>query len=311
MLFSLIIPVYNVEKYLNDCLDSVLNQTFQDWEAICVDDGSTDGSLVILAEYSAKDTRIKVIQQKNSGTATARNTGLNKANGDYILFLDSDDWLESNALQTLSCHLNGEDILCFSGRRYFESTKTYHQADSQPHKNYQTGIDYYNDNALRPRDFAFVCVVLRIYKKSFLLQNNLFFADDISFEDNLWVPLTLYYAGPVSVIPDSLYLYRVREGSKMQNVSLERKIDLLEVANRLAVFFIPKQGFNKKTVYRAITHHYQVVFAQATPYQDKKLYPLINWKSYKTVSKTKPRHRMYYFALRISPKLFRAILKIT
>ena len=94
MLFSIIIPVYNVEKYLRDCLDSVLAQTYPDWEAVCVNDGSTDGSSVILEEYSSKDSRFKVFNQANGGLSLARNTGLDEAKGDYILFLDSDDWLE-------------------------------------------------------------------------------------------------------------------------------------------------------------------------------------------------------------------------
>ena len=89
MLFSIIIPVYNVDKYLQACLDSVLGQTFSDWEAICVNDGSSDGSAAILEDYAAKDDRIKVINQSNAGTATARNTGLRAALGDYIFFLDA------------------------------------------------------------------------------------------------------------------------------------------------------------------------------------------------------------------------------
>ena len=159
MLFSIIIPVYNVDKYLQACLDSVLGQTFSDWEAICVNDGSSDGSAAIMEEYAAKDDRIKVINQLNAGTATARNTGLRAALGDYIFFLDSDDWLEPDSLQIIANRLHGEDILCFSGKRYFESTGDYHPADVLPEKTYEKGMDYYNENALLHRDFAFVCVV--------------------------------------------------------------------------------------------------------------------------------------------------------
>lgn len=299
MLFSLIIPVFNVEKYLGDCLDSVLNQSFQDWEAVCVNDGSTDGSLSILAEYAAKDARIKVVSQANAGTAVARNTGLKEASGDYIFFLDSDDWLEANALQILAEKLNGEDMLCFSGKRYFESTRKYNQADILPEKVYQSGMDYYNENALLPRDFAFVCVVLRVYNRAFLIQNGLFFDDDISYEDNLWVPVTVYHVHSIKVISEPLYIYRIREGSKMQDVSLERKKDMLKVANRLASFFIPKRGFDKTVVYRAITHHYQV--ALDVPKTDiKELSRLCDWKLYRRVSKTKTRHIVNYWKNRLN-----------
>ena len=295
MLFSIIIPVYNVEKYLCDCLDSVLGQNFADWEAICVDDGSTDGSRVIMEEYVQKDSRIKAVVQENAGTAAARNSGLRVAKGDYIFFLDSDDWIESHTLQTLADRLNGEDILCFSGRRFFEAENDYRPADQLPEKQYSSGMDYYNENALLSRDFAFVCVVLRVYKTSFLISNKLFFDDDVSFEDNLWVPIVLYHAGSVKMISDSLYVYRVREGSKMQEESLARKKDMLKVANRLASFFIPKQGFDKPLVYRAITHHFQVVFVNASNEDRKELKRLCDWKLYKTVSRTKLRHRVNYW----------------
>lgn len=294
MKFSIIIPVYNVETYLRECLDSVLNQTFDDWEAICVNDGSTDGSAAILEEYAKKDSRIKAIMQQNAGTAAARNTGLKAAKGDYIFFLDSDDWIEDNALQIIADCLNGEDILCFSGRRFLEADNSYRPADKLLAKQYASGIDYYNENALLSRDFAFVCVVLRVYKTSFLISNKLYFDDDVSFEDNLWVPIMLYYAVSVKVIPNALYYYRVREGSKMQEESLARKKDLLKVANRLAEFFISKQGFDKTVVYRAITHHYQVAFSNVSEDDRTALRKICNWKLYRKVSRTKPRHRWNY-----------------
>ena len=87
---SVIIPVYNVEKYLSECLDSVISQTLKDIEIICVNDGSTDNSLQILKEYASKDTRIKIIDKENEGQGYARKVGLDVANGEYILFCDSD-----------------------------------------------------------------------------------------------------------------------------------------------------------------------------------------------------------------------------
>ncbi len=240
-----------------------------------------------------------VVAQANSGTAAARNTGMKVAKGDYIFFLDSDDWLESNALQSIADQLEGEDVLCFSGRRYFEELNDYHQPDQLSERQYKSGMDYYNDNALLPRDFAFVCVVLRVYKRSFVIEHQLFFDDDVSYEDNLWVPIILYYAGIVKVISDALYVYRVRAGSKMSEVSVARKKDMLKVANRLAAFFVPKQGFDKTIVYRAITHHFQVVFMKASQKERKELKRLCVWSLYRKVSRTKLRHRWNYCRNRI------------
>lgn len=295
MKFSIIIPVYNVESYLRECLDSVLHQTFAGWEAIFVNDGSTDSSFAILEECAAKDERIKIVNQPNAGTAAARNTGMRMAQGDYIVFLDSDDWLESHALQTIAEKLKGEEVLCFSGRRFIEATNEFHDADVLPEKLYKSGMTYYNENALLPRDFAFVCVVLRVYQRRFLLEHGLFFDDDVTYEDNLWVPLTLFHTHSVRVISDSLYVYRIRQGSKMQEVSLVRKKDKLKVANRLAAFFTAQEGFEKKIVYQAITHHYQSVFVNASQEEKKALRELCDWRLYRKVSRTKFRHRLNYW----------------
>ena len=98
---SVIIPVYNVEKYLPECLESILNQNFQDFEIICVDDGSTDRSLDILQEYKRKDDRFVILQQRHAGAGAARNHGIKLAEGKYIQFLDSDDYFEPTLLETI------------------------------------------------------------------------------------------------------------------------------------------------------------------------------------------------------------------
>lgn len=299
MLFSIIIPVYNVEPYLCECLESVRNQTYSDWEGICVNDGSTDRSAAILGEYAEKDCRFKVITQPNGGLSAARNTGLDAAMGDYVLFLDSDDWLELNALEVIANALDGEDMICFSGRRYFEETKSFNPADQLVEKAYNSGMAYYNENALSHRDFAFVCVVLRVYKRSFLFENGLRFKEGIFHEDNLFTPIACYYARNVHQISDSLYNYRMRVNSITNRNLSKRKFDLLEVANELAAFFTSKSDFDKTVVYRAITHHYQRVFEDASPTIKRSLKQLSDWKLYRQVSRTKLRHRMNFIRNRL------------
>ena len=127
----------------------------------------------------------------------------------------------------------------------------------------------------------------------------MYFDDDITYEDNLWVPITLCFAQTVTVIPDVLYIYRIREGSKMQEVSLKRKMDMLKVANRLAAFFIPRKGFDKTVVYRAITHHYQSAFSCNSSKDGKELGRSCDWKKYFSVSRTKPKHFVNYIINRI------------
>ena len=301
---SLIIPVYNVEVYLRECLDSVINQSFGDWEAICVNDGSTDRSADLLAEYAAKDERFKVITQANGGLSSARNTGLDAAKGEYLLFLDSDDWLEPKALEVISGNLNGEDMLCFSGRRFFEETKSFNPSDEWSEKTFASGMDYYNENALLQRDFAFVCVVLRAYRRSFLEEHNLRFKEGIFHEDNLFTPIVCYYAQSVKQINACLYDYRVRAHSITTTVDLKRLTDLMETANELAAFFIPKNGFDKTVVYRAITHHYQVAFVETPKTEKTGLRKLCNWNLYFQVSRTKLRHRWNYYKNHETFKIF-------
>jgi len=109
-LFSLIIPVYNVFPYLRECLDSVLIQTYADWEAICVDDGSTDGSSEILDEYKKRDERIIVIHQKNGGVSAARNSALNFAKGVYLVYIDADDYVEKDYLEKIAKAIRQENF---------------------------------------------------------------------------------------------------------------------------------------------------------------------------------------------------------
>lgn len=299
MKFSFVIPVYNVEPYLKACLDSVLNQTFSDWEAVCVNDGSTDGSAAIFLGYALKDNRFRIVTQPNGGLSSARNTGMDAAKGEYILFLDSDDWLEPNALEKLLEHLDDEDMLCFSGRRFFEETNSFNPADVLLEKTFGSGVDYYNENALLQRDFAFVCVVLRAYKRSFLQENGLRFKEGIFHEDNLFTPLACYYAKSVRVINACLYNYRVRANSITTTNDLKRLGDLMDTANELAAFFIAKQGFDKTVVYRAITHYYQVVFEKATKEERKEIGRRCDWQLYRKVSRTKLRHQMNHLKFKI------------
>ena len=108
---SVIIPVYNTEKYLHRCIDSVLVQTFTDWEMLLIDDGSTDDSAIICDEYAAKDERIRVFHKENGGVSSARNLGLDHAQGEWITFVDSDDYIEENFLKSFDGNLDADLVL--------------------------------------------------------------------------------------------------------------------------------------------------------------------------------------------------------
>lgn len=309
--FSIIIPVFNVEKYLRECLDSVLNQTYLGgYEVICVNDGSTDSSLSILLEYAEKYSMLNVIDSENGGTASARNIGLRKAKGEYIWFVDSDDWVELNSLQVLSEHLEKSkpDVLCFNGKLHYDEDGTEEQ-DEGITENQLVGWEYYNKYALVSRKFHFVSIVLRLYRREFLLKNNLYFEKGILHEDNLWVPQMCYYAKTVSSIPASLYVYRIREGSKMRSVSKKKVLDIIRVANKLSDFFIPKKDIDKSVVYRDLSTYYPNVLVIAKNSNINGLveecYELFDLETYKIIS-SRSINVVFYFLIKVkSPLIFK------
>ena len=127
---SVILPVYNVSDYLRQCMDSIVGQTLKDIEIICVDDGSTDDSLAILKEYEAKDQRVKVIQQANAGAGAARNKGLEIATGEYLSFLDSDDFFEPDMLEKAwsKAHETRAQVVVFRSDGHF-TRRSFHRTD--------------------------------------------------------------------------------------------------------------------------------------------------------------------------------------
>ena len=132
MLFSIIIPVYNVEKYLRECVDNLLEQDFHDFEVILVDDGATDSSGAICDEYAENSEKVKVIHQKNAGQAVARNAGTEIAQGEYVIYIDSDDYICSKYfLQRIYDKAQGgADVICYKYKKYFENSKKFSEINS-------------------------------------------------------------------------------------------------------------------------------------------------------------------------------------
>ena len=312
--FSILIPVYNVEKYLDDCLQSVLAQSFTDYEVIAVDDGSTDCSGAILDKhretFARRDIPYTVIHKENEGLGGARNSAMEHATGDYLLFLDSDDMLQPQALEVLNNNLLGEDLLCFNGQRLFEETHTLEPPQPLQPEGPLGGWDYFNRHALEARRFAFVCVVLRCYRRQFLVDEELLFESGSYHEDNEFTPMVCYCAKRVRVISDVLYTYRIRPGSISTHRSLKHKHDLIIIANSLMWLNANEKDIDLTVLCRYVTQLYQMAFADSTPAEDRELLPVVKWKYYKMASRTKPRHHLLYLALRISPRLFRLLLKL-
>lgn len=119
-MLSIIVPVYNVESYLSKCIKSVLSQSLSDYELLLIDDGSTDASGKICDEFGQDNSRIRVFHKKNGGVSSARNLGIEKANGEFVSFLDSDDWVTDDYVSTILDNIRGYDLLFFSNNRFLE-----------------------------------------------------------------------------------------------------------------------------------------------------------------------------------------------
>lgn len=229
-MISVVIPVYNVEKYLNECIESVLTQTYTDYEIILVDDGSTDSSGHICDDYMTADSRVRVIHQKNGGLSAARNTGLKEAKGEYIYFLDSDDYIEEYTLEYLvevSVKENA-DVVFFDGYVFFDECE-----DDQSVSGYSRRECYKTQKGremllqLLLNDEYRTAVPLMFYRKEYLTNHNLWFLDGILHEDELFTFLVFNANGMVAHCHEQLYARRVRPGSIMTGSKMLRRYESL------------------------------------------------------------------------------------
>lgn len=217
---SVIIPVYNTAEFLPQCLDSVINQTLKDIEIICVDDGSTDNSLQILQEYAKKDDRIIVLTQENQKQGAARNKGLSIAKGEYIQFVDSDDYLVKDACEKLynkSSKLN-LDMLNFEGINFDEYKQE--QARGQTIYYIQSNEEkdvYYNKELDDIKGQIPISACRFFYNKKFIVDNNILFPEKVYFEDNYFVMKSIILVKRYGIMRDILYYRRVHKNSTTQN----------------------------------------------------------------------------------------------
>jgi len=233
---SIIIPVYNVEKYLARCLDSVTNQSFSDIEIICVNDGSTDNSLDILEHYSLFDSRIKIINQENKGLSAARNTGIKASIGKYILFIDSDDYISSIAVERLynNAEHNNSDVVVFDliwGKENFENC-TFMTIE-------ELGTKYTDKtfciDTLPPEYYKKfpVTAFSKLYNTDFLKINNIAFLEGVIYEDIPFFAEIYTKAKRITYLPEYLYYYTIdRDGSIMSRDD-EKLFDIIKVHEKV------------------------------------------------------------------------------
>ena len=208
---SVVVPVYNVGGYLRKCLDSLLKQTLREIEVVCVDDGSTDDSPKILAEYARKDSRIRVIRQENGGPGSARNTGIRAARGEYVGFVDPDDFVSRNYYEKLYSAAKEHDADVASVAAYSRYKSFWKQSRAAIFAESDTVCVSPED---RRKATVMLSVWLRIYRKEFLAARNLFFPENTFFgEDSVVTILSAFLANKIICVHGACYYYRSRPGS--------------------------------------------------------------------------------------------------
>ena len=209
---SLIIPAYNVEKFIGKCLENCLEQTYSNIEIIVINDGSTDQTKKVIDEYKEKDNRVILIDKKNEGVSEARISGFNKATGDYILFIDSDDWLELNAIELLVNKQKESqvDIICYDYKIIDENGKVEGKKDSIDKENFLKSI------LIGDSPYFWI----KFIKRDFIISNNIKFPQKIGYCEDLAFSVSLAASNPkVEKLTEYLYCYYQRSNSVTKKIN--------------------------------------------------------------------------------------------
>ena len=245
---SVVVPVYNVEDYIRDCLDSIVNQTLKDIEIICVNDGSPDNSLEILREYEAKDDRITVIDQENGGHAVATNRGIELAKGECLFCMDSDDVLELTALEHSYDRLKERDVdfVMFKAINYVDAEDRYYETEvySMQKIYRKVGSDVFNYKDIGDLMFqASVTPWSKLYKRDFINRENIRFPEGLIFEDNVFFYKALLTAKRICFLNEFLFIRRWYSTSSTMNGDL-RFISSIGVSNLVIETFRENHEFD-------------------------------------------------------------------
>ncbi|PWW31275.1 glycosyl transferase family 2 [Cytobacillus oceanisediminis] len=344
MYLSVIIPVYNSEKYLSHCIESIMNQTFSDFEIILVNDGSVDNSRAICEDYSAKYSAIHAYTIKNSGSAYARNYGLEKSQGTYISFIDSDDWIHPNMFEKLtsiskkkrtdivSCNLLNVKADGKENPEYSDCTSGYYDRERIVNEIFPFLV---NSSDLSQHKWP-MRMVTKIYNREFLIQNNVRFADDLrAAQDFVFSVTAMYYADSFYYLKDEfLYYYRENFDSRTHKHLHKAWDNYLSMNNHLRELLADSNVFDFSNqlelsklhgvlssisyVYRdgnknRFLEKYKYTKEFARFYNLKDSVNLIDWE--KTPLKKKIfifllKHRMYFFVALIANSYYVLIYRI-
>lgn len=255
---SIIVPIYNAEKYLNKCIESIVNQLYSNIEIILIDDGSTDNSLNICKDYCMKDKRIRLISQKNGGPSKARNNGIKNSSGDYILFVDSDDYIENNMIKEMIDSMNNEsyDIVICSYNKSIDDELISVELEEK---------NSFEEYLFESSTMGFsMCKMIKKECITNYFNNNLFYMEDMCF----WVS-NMKNINIIQVVNKCLYNYRIVNSSSLHRVNYDyRKESIFEACN-LLIELVP---IKYKKIYKKIYIDYYYLYNEFLDIRHKKYY---------------------------------------
>lgn len=310
MKLSVIIPVYNVENYIQQCLDSIYIEHLSEIEYIIINDGSTDSSLEIINNRYGHKNNIKIINQKNRGLSVARNVGLKQAQGDYVYFIDSDDFIDPISFQSILKYCDYDyDIIVGDYYDYIDQSHVELSSNRilTKEKICQSGVDFF----LKYHKQLSSVVWRGLYKTKFLLSNSLFFHEGVCFEDVEWTPIAYCKALNICYIPSAFYYYRRRQNSITTcSVDLKKVNDACTICKTL---LCESKKFERKDICNMlITNGLHCFFYFAS--RSEKVIPSYIWhdmslylSDYIIQSK---RYRLLFWLMKKSPVLLVKLLKI-
>lgn len=302
---SIIVPVYNVEDYILECMESIINQSLREIEIIVVNDGSTDNSIKKLEQI--KDSRIKLINKKNGGLSSARNEGLRVATGQYLIFIDSDDFLMSkDCLQQMYNDIssNNLDILSSNAKLYYKDNNKYIKTNKglTYTENKVMSIDEFIEKS-QNCDIAPVCFYM--YRTKFLKGNNLSFKEGIYHEDELFTYKALLKTENIYVSNEYFYAYRQRDGSITSSKNnIKRGLDIIDICLELEKDF--ENIKNKEIKMILCNRGFNMILESVLKYNIKKID--INTKKYLIKHSKSIKDKVRACICILSPSIYKAII---
>lgn len=254
---SIIVPVYQVEEYIKQCIDSILAQTFKDFELILVDDGSKDKSGKICDEYAVKDNRIRVIHKANGGLSDARNKGLDNASGNYFMFVDSDDYIAPDMVECLYQNIikRNADIAVCNFRCFFEDGEKDFSTENKAEVLSGKEIFYYRKNE---RNYGFWTVAWNKLYKAETFQNMRFRFGKYH-EDEFWANDIYQMDITVVAVEEALYYYRQRNNGIMGNQNIGKCFDIIEAFNERINIYLRQEKYSDQA-YRVLIYSLEYLF---------------------------------------------------